>query len=178
MKAVRPFKKIYVRFNTAITLDLEDAEKAHSATRRWKYAHGKAHGGKWTNLTYARLENGKKKVVRLGRFIAGFPKNHYVTYVNRNRKDMRKRNLKVGGVRMDLNLPEGLTLEAVVENLEVPKIGPAENPVPVPAISSCLLPGGARHFVPDPTSRLGPIIQYKIWLKKTGNTPRGSTNDH
>lgn len=166
---------VYVRKNTAIIVDDADKELMFSATRRWKYASGRAHSNKWTNLTYALLPNGKRKVVRLGRFLAGFPEGKRVHYVGRNRKDMRRKNLRVGGQRMDLDLPEGL-MEAVLEDLKIPVAKPAEKPLETPNLQQVILPGGARHFVPDPNSKLGPIIQYKIWLKRTGNIPRGSTH--
>ena len=161
-------KRLYPRKNCTVFLDDEDYYRLKPIVR-WTSKHADKHSG-FTVSAQVRKPDGSLGKIKLNRAIAGFPQGKLVTFVNKKlRHHLKKENLKVGGKRLLINFP--IPLETF-DDLVCKPVVEAEAARPV--VESVLLPGGCRRFVPDPTSKLGPTVQYKLWAKQNGQALRGS----
>jgi hypothetical protein len=162
-------KRIKVHKFKDVRVDDEDFDKATAATLRWHQHYFWRKGKQVLRVTsHVYKDDGKQTTVDLHRFIAGLPQGKYVTFVSKDRRDMTRKNLKVGGKRIDLALP--FAPEELDEHLTPPEVPPLTEPSAPVKLECSIQPDPQRpfRFVPDPNSPLGPAIQYKIWLKQQG----------
>lgn len=146
-------QRIYVARNRPVFVDDEDYERVRLF--RW---HILVKNKKTYIVTYLKQANGNPTYLHLSRMILGEAAFGRKTgWINKNRFDYQKHNLKLGGVRVRYKKP--------IDIEDIERFAPAPMQAPMKDIEARMqeMNDGTKRFILDPNSRLGPVIQRRLW---------------